>query len=261
MSRTGGVWRLKAACELDINYRLTGEDNSVEPQSPRTGTEQSMADVLGRAAIRWPCRGTTTDSEDNLVGRRNQPHRRGLAAFLTLLVVLAPTSVAEATNFGSQGTAGVSGTTNGVWLTNNYVFIVAKRALTAKYSQGVSDALNQEFNPTDLSVTIYVASSCVDDDHDTCVYDSNYGDNGLNGWNSCWGGTIGGHPNQICTVTWVRINEFFNPPAKRIACHEIAHSVGLRHTQEQASCVKRTADGGNSEVLSSHDKSHINAQY
>ncbi len=94
-----------------------------------------------------------------------------------------------------------------------------------------------------------------------CVWDWDYGDNGLNGWNACVGTTNGAHPNQKCTQQWVKINLFYNPPPQRIACHEMGHSVGLRHSDDQASCMKSTAAGGNSNVLTAHDKSHLNLQY
>ncbi len=167
----------------------------------------------------------------------------------------------HATNFGSAGTPGVTGTTNGVWLTHGFSWVVGKRDLTWKYSDGVSRAIWEEFNPTDLAATSYVASQCNDEVYDVCVYDAHYGDNGINGWNACAGSTFGQHPDQKCSVAWVRINETYDPPEKRIACHEMAHSIGLRHTSEQASCVKRTSDGGDSSQLSPHDEGHINAEY
>ncbi len=167
----------------------------------------------------------------------------------------------SATNFGSAGTGGTSGLTNGVWLTGDPLWSVAKRALTAAYSTGVNDALWDEYAPTDLTLTVSSPSSCSDDDYDLCVFDDNYGDNGVNGWNACAGVTGGSHPNQVCSLDWVRINLFYGPPPKRIACHEIGHSVGLQHTSDQASCMKSTGDGGNSEVLTSHDKAHLNAAY
>jgi Dual-action HEIGH metallo-peptidase len=182
-----------------------------------------------------------------------------LAVMLGLTMAMAP--VAFATNFGSSGTAGVGGTTNGVWLTNNTIWNVARRGMTATYSTGVFQAVEDEYEVTDFSATALTADSCDDAAHDVCVYDADYGDNGLNGWNACWGTTSGAHPNQQCSVAWVRINEFYSPPAKRIACHELGHSVGLRHTMDQASCLKRTADGGNSSDLTAHDRAHINNTY
>ncbi len=179
-----------------------------------------------------------------------------------LVAVAGPISAspALASNFGSTGTTGITGTTNGVWLTTSASFVVGRISLTSTYSSAVTTVMNGQYNPTDLNVSIASPTYC-DSSLDTCIYDSDYGDNGLNGWNACDGPTSGSHPNMRCATQWVRINQQYNPPANRIVCHEVAHSVGLRHTSEQASCVKRTADGGNSSTLSTHDRGHLNATY
>lgn len=41
-------------------------------------------------------------------------------------------------------------------------------------------------------------------------------------------------------------------------CHEIGHSVGLRHTSNTQSCLNVN---NTSQVLSQHDKDHINARH
>ena len=201
---------------------------------------------------------------ENIGRGRTLSRRKGasLVAVAALgLVAVLGTSNAGATNFGSAGTAGTAGTTNGVWLSNNNFWNVGRRSLTATYSGGVFDAVEEEYEPTDLTANPLTPSSCPDSGYDVCVYDADYGDNGLNGWNACAGVTSGSHPNQQCSVSWVRINLEYSPPAKRIACHELGHSLGLRHTSTQASCLKRTADGGNSSDLTAHDRSHINSNY
>lgn len=55
----------------------------------------------------------------------------------------------------------------------------------------------------------------------------------------------------------MRINTFFSPPANRIVCHEVGHSVAVRHTSNNYSCMKRTVDGGTSQVLTEHDQGVI----
>lgn len=183
---------------------------------------------------------------------------------LSLATALALTATsAAASNFGSEGTAGASGTTNGVFLTANASWSVAKVSLTSTYSNGVSSALSQQYNPTDLNVSEYSPPGCGGSygSYDLCVFDANYGDNGLNGWNACAGSTSGSHPNMVCSMAYVRINTYYSPPAVRIACHEMGHSVGLRHTSEAASCMKRSADGGTSASLSAHDTGHLNGHY
>ena len=178
--------------------------------------------------------------------------RSTIVVLLVLLMVLDD-GAALASNFYSSGTAGTGGTTNGVWLTDNRYFHVAKRSLSSTYNTGVNQALD-DYETTDLFVYDYSPGSCPDASYDTCVYDSYYGNNGFNGWNACVGSTVGSHGGQVCTLTWVRINQTYSPPAKRIACHELGHSVGLRHTSSSASCMKTSASGGTSAVLNNHDK-------
>lgn len=187
---------------------------------------------------------------------------RRLCTGLILLAVGLLSIAPAGANFGSSGNSGTSGTTNGVWLTNNDNFHVYKRNLTATYAAGVDDTIYNDYDTIPgWDADTVTASSCNDTGADTCAYDSDYGDNGLNGWNACAGTTSGSHPDRVCSVQWVRFNEFYSPPATRIACHEIAHSVGLRHTNASASCVKRTADGGTSSTLSAHDRSHLDNEY
>jgi hypothetical protein len=133
--------------------------------------------------------------------------------------------------------------------------------LTTTYYNGVTAAIQTQYSPTDLFVLLYTTTYCSDPEHDLCVFDSDYGNNNLNGWNACAGSIIGQHPTQKCSVDWVRINLRYSPPAQRIACHEMGHAVGLRHTSDQASCLKTTQAGGASQVLTEHDKAHLNAQY
>lgn len=186
--------------------------------------------------------------------------------FVTGLVLLAsthPVLSVSAGNFGSDpdSVPGVSGTQNGVWLTNNANWIVGRRALTTKYFNGVTNAVLDEYRPTDLDPTLLSPDSCPDSTYDVCVFDSDYGNNGLNGWNQCAGDEIGNHPNQVCTLAFDKINLRYDPPAKRIACHEMGHGVGLRHTQNDASCMKRTQDGGTSNQLTDHDAAHLDGEY
>lgn len=178
-----------------------------------------------------------------------------------MILMLGAAPVALASNFGSTGNSGLTGTTNGVWLTNNRNFYVGRVALTSTYSAAVSSVMTNHYNPTDLIVYVSSPSYCDSSSIDACVFDSNFGDNGLNGWNACDGPVSGSHPTRRCDTQWVRINTYYSPPANRIVCHEVGHSVGLRHTSDAASCLKRSADGGNSSSLTAHDKGHINANY
>lgn len=159
--------------------------------------------------------------------------------------------------------AGISyanfGSTNGAWLTNNDNLWVGRRGLTTTYANGVKDALANSFEPIPgWSTTTEIASTCDDYRYDICVYDANYGNNGMNGWTECAGSISGSHPSKQCSVVYVRINTYYSPAAERIACHEIGHAVGLQHTSSSSSCMKT---GGTASGLSTHDKQHLDDNY
>jgi len=164
-------------------------------------------------------------------------------------------------NFGSDGNVGTGGTTSGVWLQPDRTVAVAYRDMTAFYRDGAEWILAGQYQPTDLTINTSIKNTAGCGTN-VCMYDSAYGNNGLNGWNSCNPGhEAGSDPNQTCSEQWVRINQTYSPPRGRIVCHEFGHSVGLRHTNEAASCMRRTADGGTSETLTTHDRDHLNGHY
>lgn len=189
--------------------------------------------------------------------RHSQNVRKRIA--LTLLTISAiVASPVLATNFGSAGSTGSSGTTNGVFLTDDWYMVVIRRNLTAAMSNFVDSTLFGDFDAyTDMGVSVLNNSSCTGE---ICVYDEDYGDNGLLGWNACHSGASGSHPNMRCGVDYVRYNLHYTQSMYN-ACHELGHSVGLRHTSAQDSCLKRAIDGGNSDWLSWHDADHLNATY
>lgn len=183
-----------------------------------------------------------------------------LATTFACVIVVLPS---QATNFGSQGSTGTSGTTSGVFVANNNVHNVAERNLTATYSDGLTSTIDYDYNdyPAALWTNSWEAPSCTSA-HDVCAYDSSYGNNGLNGWNACAASNAtGSHPDMVCTQNVMKINETYAPPAWRIACHELGHTTGLRHTSDSGSCMKTTSSGGTSKVLTSHDRDHLENEY
>lgn len=145
----------------------------------------------------------------------------------------------------------------GVYKDNNGIHNVLRRALTTTYTNGVIAAI-ADFDSTDLDSNSAAASECTDPGHDVCVYDYNFGANNLNGWNNCRGTVSGSDPNATCSLNRTNINTYYNPPAQHIACHELAHTIGLRHTSTAGSCL---TNGATTTTLSAHDRSHINGYY
>lgn len=192
--------------------------------------------------------------------------RRRVAQAVLVVFVLGLSqlfiSVASATNFGSVGTVGTGGTTNGVWLTDGSTWTVARMSLTATNNTEVVNAVANDYSPTDINGFTHAPASCTEANSDLCVFDEPtlYGNNGLRGWNACAGTAVFAHPNQQCWLQWVRINDFYtSPAANALACHELGHSLGLRHSTDTASCM--FTPGPTSTVLTNHDRAHLNAAY
>jgi hypothetical protein len=160
-----------------------------------------------------------------------------------------------ACNFGSQGQVGAQGTTNGVFLTSRN-FTVRLVSMPAVYRDGAAWALTNQYAPTDLIVSFASTTTCPATVR-SCVLALNYGPNGLNGWNACFKDWSGRHPNMFCGQARTRINRFYAPPPRAIACHEIGHSTGLRHTGD-TSCMNVRLPVSR---LSAHDRQHLNDHY
>jgi hypothetical protein len=180
-----------------------------------------------------------------------------------------------ATNFGSLGTPGGSGTTNGVFLVPieggsslyTRTYRVKMRGLPTAWKNDVTWIMNNALGysltyPYHLLVTVEASSTCNDSDSSVCVYAENYGNNGFSGWNACVGLAVGSHPNMTCTLDRVRFNTFQAPPVSRrqTACHELGHAWGLQHTNATDSCMNTFGLGG-TEIISQHDYNHLTAAY
>lgn len=48
---------------------------------------------------------------------------------------------------------------------------------------------------------------------------------------------------------------------QELGCHEVGHTVGLKHTSNDASCMKTDAAGRSSKTLSGHDIAHVNNRH
>lgn len=192
--------------------------------------------------------------------------RRRVAQAVLVVFVLGLSqlfaSVASATNFGSVGTPGTGGTNSGVWLTDGSTWTVARMSLIPVNNTAIINSVANDYSPTNLNGFTHTPTNCTEANSDLCVFDEEeiYGDNGARGWNACAGTAVFAHPNQQCWLQWVRINDFYERPlADPIACHELGHSVGLRHTSNSSSCMLGPTP--TTSVLIQHDRDHLNAAY
>lgn len=97
--------------------------------------------------------------------------------------------------------------------------------------------------------------------------DYNYTVNWPIAWTDCPPASAegGSHPNRWCQPSKIRFNGdrrgYYDTSFERvaIACHEIGHTIGLRHTSNTNSCMHAYPQTSN--VISGHDVDHINAAY
>lgn len=182
-----------------------------------------------------------------------------VAAMVLLLGAVYP---ALASNWGSTGSAGVVGTTNAVSLLPDRTMTVKRVELTSSYSNAVFAIVTDRYNPTDLVASVGAnTNSCPTSDR-ICVFDHDYGNNNLYGWTACHSGSAGSNPSRTCAHQWVRLNLFYTPPSSsRLVCHELGHTVGLRHGGETNSCVYSPIADSTTTSLTTQDVNHINAHY
>ena len=189
---------------------------------------------------------------------------RALAVLLlgVALALLTPAGAAQATNFGSTVCGGTP--RNCVSLADNYFHAWYPEGTLGNQIPGMDTAFQQAMTAYDRTTHLTVVKRQYRT-LDVLVTDASYGNNGIYAWVECLPGSAisGSHPNQRCDRQKLRLNgEYaYTLNASRrlsLACHEIGHTVGLRHTQNSESCMN-TAEWVTS--LSEEDRIHINRTY
>lgn len=191
---------------------------------------------------------------------RVRVRRRGLPLAVAILLAAVPLP-ATASNFGSQ-CAVVNGVSTCVSLGNNNVHNYYFGSVEVNQRAAINWVSLNVYNPTDVNT-----SETPNSDTDVRVWDSTYGFNGIWGWVDCPStcAKSGAHPNKTGFRQELRFNlsypNAFDTLFERryMACHEFGHTLGLRHSGSTASCMY--ANVATSNVLTSHDASHLNAKY
>lgn len=129
------------------------------------------------------------------------------------------------------------------------------------------------------SVTVLTMPVTTQSTYDVALGDAYYGDNNAFAWASCppLATTFGFHPTQACFNQEVRFNASYmgayTTAAERqtIACHELGHTVGLRHWNNPddghhaqypfSSCMYTPSGQANRTGLSGIDANHIDDTY
>jgi predicted Zn-dependent protease len=102
---------------------------------------------------------------------------------------------------------------------------------------------------------------------DVIVFDRDYGPTGWWGVAHCAPGAavVGSAANHTrwCKPQYVKFNEHYVQATGQldyILCHELGHTIGLRHSGEFNSCMQTGAFPGPSGTTQ-HDRDHINSRY
>ena len=214
-------------------------------------------------------------------GRQAVQRAIGIGTLLTLLSA----SLASALNFGSSF-AHICDTTNASQCKANDSFHGIIISVSGAYRTQVL-AVMADYNsvapPTAMTEVVIPGPS----GYDVEVLLVNAGANNILAWTQCQGavgapGMAYGGSDTLHT-RWCRPQKFFyntfyaagyfpdDPPKRYIACHELGHTIGLRHWQsnggsEPSSTCMRTATITPKFVptfgtTSSHDRSNIAAGY
>lgn len=130
------------------------------------------------------------------------------------------------------------------------------------------------YDPTDLHV--FLVSTSDPSQHDANLHDRDYGINGLVGWHNCpsYAAQGGSHPDHWCMDNVIRFNRHYSAAynttneRRGLACHELGHMFGLRHTNDDtgyASCMYNEgwygSRWGSRYGLTGHEVDHIQLYY
>jgi hypothetical protein len=205
------------------------------------------------------------------------------ATIVTIAAVFASTVFASASHAHDVGSTACVGTpTNCVSWANNKWHAIRFDGVVGNQIPGLDSAvisvLSNVYDPTDL--VAYRDES--DPLPDVWIHDFDYGNNnGVVGWVVCASdntGTGGAHPDRWCRGQHARFNSHYiqyydtSFERRRLACHELGHTLGLRHrdtpiVQEPEftiwGCMHQDAAwrGGVTDDIDSHHRGHINSHY
>jgi hypothetical protein len=202
------------------------------------------------------------------------------AAIAGLAMSLVVTGPSQAHDVGSTACTGTP--TTCVHWANNKWHAIRYDGVVGNQIEGLDTAvistLNGVYDPTDL--VAYRDES--DPLPDVWIHDFNYGtNNNIVAWVVCSGdntGTGGAHPDRWCRGQHARFNSHYiwyydtSFERNRLACHELGHTLGLRHRQTPIvqepefttwGCMHEDVAwrSGVTAGIDGHHRDHINSHY
>lgn len=193
--------------------------------------------------------------------------------FSVFSVLISSPPAADASNFGSAPCESLiwdnrdTGWDACVSIADNYLHQWCEDGVFGNQVPGMWTAFNDAMTYLGSATLIVSQHVCpVTSSRDVVAKDADYGAIGYTSWVKCVvsDGVGGSHPNRRCNHQEIRFNgnssvsQYFDTYSERrtLACHEIGHSVGLRHGSVNASCMDNS-----STLTSVHDDAHVDAKY
>lgn len=185
-------------------------------------------------------------------------------AFVVLSAVIAGLWVGpgvSASNFGSI--IYQTDPESGAWLANNRTHKIDLNNTTTQTGAAIQWAMENALEPTVINPTL------VDDAvHDVQVLDGNF-NNFLVAYVTCppEAETTGSHPNRTCRGQRLRFNlqhmeDYTLQQRRSTACHELGHTVGLRHVADfDADTCMRVNISNRPATYREHDRTMIDSNY
>ena len=186
--------------------------------------------------------------------------RVAVGVFAVLAISVSVANPAQASNFGA-------------YYADNADHYYARVNLTADGVTAANWGVTELDSKTDVST--FNDGTCKSDT-DICFYDANYE---TDPWikSSSWWATHNGlaHCNRAtglfglgnrCKRWFVLfdvadMNDMTTWEVQELGCHEVGHTVGLKHTDSAESCMKTDRAGRISRTLSQHDIVHLNNRH
>ena len=150
---------------------------------------------------------------------------------------------------------------------DGYTHLVYFSGLGVGFTNATANTMSGDYDPTDLNMwqTTYWQIA------DVWVYDADYGQNGVAGWVDCPASApqgINAQGHRWCKNQTLKynLNASYAPYTEDagsrayLACHEMGHTVGLWHWDDESTCMIPNAPNGPTD-LHDQDKQHINSYY